>query len=81
MENNMTGEDFKLWRYTMNLNQKQAADALGISRDTVTNYETGRRRDTGREVEIPLYIALACSALTRGLKPWLPEDQNNLEAK
>jgi transcriptional regulator with XRE-family HTH domain len=66
----MKPDDFKRWRTEMNLSQEAAADALGISRSSVTLYEAGQRRDDGRPVEIPTTIALACSALELKLQPF-----------
>ncbi len=53
----MTPEAFTLWRHTHHLSKREAAAALGIARNTLRAYETGRYR-------IPRYIALACEALT-----------------
>ena len=49
----MTPDDFKAWRKSMDWSQGEAADALGISRGSVENYERGSRREDGRPVEIP----------------------------
>lgn len=65
----MNADDFKAWRKEMELSQSAAAKELGLSVDTLTNYEAGVRRDTGKPVLIPRYIALACAALKAGLKP------------
>ncbi|WP_420961086.1 helix-turn-helix domain-containing protein [Brucella sp. IR073] len=59
----MTPEDFKAWRERMGFNRVQAAEALGVSRNMPQRYEDGH-------AEIPLYIALACAALVRGIAPW-----------
>ena len=58
----MTPADFTTWRERMGLNRTQAAEALGLSRNMPAKYEAG--------APIPLYIALACAALIRGVKPW-----------
>jgi DNA-binding XRE family transcriptional regulator len=50
------------WRERLGLNKSGAAKALGLSRNALESYEKGERR-------IPLYIALACSALAYGLPP------------
>ena len=63
-------EHFKKWRLEMGYTQSQAADALGLSKATIENYDKGTRREDGREVKIPLTIALACNALLHGLKPY-----------
>lgn len=60
----MTPTEFKAWRVEVGFTtQQEVADALGISKATVENYEAGRRRDTGQPVDIPVYISLACQAL------------------
>lgn len=66
----MTADEFKEWRKVMGLSQAKAAEALGISKPTVENYERGSRREDSRPVVIPLNIALACSALFHRLGPW-----------
>jgi transcriptional regulator with XRE-family HTH domain len=73
----MTPYEFKNWRTAMGFTQDEAADVLGLSKATITNYESGRRREDGREVVIPLTVALACAALICELKPW---PKTNLEA-
>ncbi|KAA0971212.1 helix-turn-helix transcriptional regulator [Aureimonas fodinaquatilis] len=66
----MTPESFKDWRKQMGLTQATAAQALGVSKPTIENYERGTRRDNGDPVIIPLHIALACRALFHNLEPW-----------
>jgi DNA-binding XRE family transcriptional regulator len=58
----MTPADFTRWRSLMGFNRTQAAEALGLSRNMPAKYEVG--------APIPLYIALACAALVRGIAPW-----------
>jgi len=65
----MTPENFKHWRKKNGLTQQQAADALGLIRLTVTNYERGTRLGSGSEIKIPRTVALACAAIEAGLKP------------
>lgn len=66
----MTADDFKAWREHMGLSQVKAAEALGISKSSVENYERGARPEDGRPVVIPRTVALACAALAFGLPPW-----------
>lgn len=66
----MTPDDFKAWRKSMGMTQTEAGDALGVSKGTIINYEAGKRRDDGRTVEIPKTVALACTAVAKGLGPW-----------
>ena len=63
----MTPEQFKTWRKRHFRSQQAAADALGLSRDTVVNYEAGRRRDSDQPVEIPRTVELACAAIEEGI--------------
>jgi transcriptional regulator with XRE-family HTH domain len=49
----MTPEEFKAWRQAVGFSQTEAAEALGISRGSVENYERGSRREDARPVEIP----------------------------
>lgn len=57
----MTREAFLAWRKRMNYNQRQAAEALGCSLRSISNWESG--------ASIPKYIALACSAVAMGWPP------------
>lgn len=65
----MTPEQFKDWRVRYYKTQSAAADALGVTRGTVANYEAGIRRD-GKPAPIPHTVALAMTALANGLKAW-----------
>jgi transcriptional regulator with XRE-family HTH domain len=65
----MTSEQFKQWRERMGISQQEAADALGISKGSVVNYENGARREDDRPVTIPRTVELACAALTFGIIP------------
>lgn len=58
----MTSDSFVAWREGLEMNRLEVAAALGISRETIRAYETGRHA-------IPKYIALACAAVRRKLKP------------
>jgi transcriptional regulator with XRE-family HTH domain len=59
----MTSEDFTAWRTGLGLKQKEAADRLGLAANTVRKYERG-------EADIPLYVSLACAAISYNLPPW-----------
>ena len=61
----MKPEDFRRWRKALGLNQKDAARALGLKKRVIQYYEKGKR--DGREVEIPLTVALACYAVANGV--------------
>lgn len=64
----MTPEQFKAWRKRSYKSQGAAAEALGMSKGSIELYETGKRRDDGRAVEIPKTVELACAALALGIK-------------
>ena len=57
--------DFKRWRKTLGLSQKQAAEALGLKRRMVQYYERGQR--DGEKVAVPKTVRLACYALASGI--------------
>jgi hypothetical protein len=59
----VTPADFRQWKVSLGLTARSASAALGIAPNTVTKYS----RDG---TAIPLYVALACAAVARGLKPW-----------
>ncbi|WP_236042652.1 helix-turn-helix domain-containing protein [Roseibium aggregatum] len=61
----MTPQQFRLWRRTLGLKQKDAADRLGLKKRMIQYYEKGNR--DGRPVEIPKSIRLACYALSKGI--------------
>lgn len=60
--------EFKRWRKSLKLSQKEAAEALGLKRRVVQYYEKGER--DGDPVRIPKYIRLACYALAQGVKDY-----------
>ena len=59
----MTADEFTAWRKHLGLNGREAADALGVSKNTITAYERGKW-------DIPKAVALACSAVANQLRPW-----------
>ena len=65
----MTPSHFKHWRKAQGLSRQAAAEALGLSFETIRLYETGYRRDSDRTpVQIPRTVSLACAALSAGLE-------------
>lgn len=60
----MSHKDFRRWRKSLKLSQKQAAEALGLKRRVVQYYEKGERE--GEAVEIPKTVRLACYAIAAG---------------
>lgn len=65
----MTPADLIEWRKRQGLKKTDAAKRLGVSYSMYRYYENGERED-GTKVEIPLAIALACSAIAFGLPPY-----------
>jgi transcriptional regulator with XRE-family HTH domain len=61
----MKGHEFKRWRKSLDLSQKEAADALGLKRRVVQYYEQGKR--DGDLVKIPRSVRLACYAIAAGI--------------
>lgn len=57
--------DFRKWRKSLKLSQKEAAHALGLKRRMIQYYESGER--DGEKVEIPKSVRLACYALLEGV--------------
>lgn len=66
----MSPADFTAWRKRLGLTKIAAAEALGISPESIANYEKGRRSDSKKPVLIPKVVALACGAVAYGLKPY-----------
>lgn len=62
----MTPAQFKAWRKSFGLKQKEAAEKLGLKKRMIQYYETGKR--DGKHVAIPKAVALACYALSQGVK-------------
>jgi len=58
----MTPQSLTAWMARLRLNKSEAALSLGIARSTLDRYLDG-------SVRIPLYIALAASAVAHGLPP------------
>ena len=62
----MSPAQFKAWRKSLSLKQKEAAEKLGFKKRMIQYYETGKR--DGKAVEIPKAIRLACYALAAGVE-------------
>lgn len=70
----MTPADIKAWRKSLKLTQFEAADALGISRRQLQNYEKD-------EWPVPLTVRLAMAALEAGIAdPDQPESPSSAAA-
>jgi transcriptional regulator with XRE-family HTH domain len=62
----MSPAQFKVWRKSLGLKQKEAAEKLGLKKRMIQYYETGKR--DGKKVEIPKAVRLACFALASGVE-------------
>lgn len=73
----MTPQDLRSWRERLSLSQAEAAVLLDISKDTMSDYEGGRR---GGAAGVPRVIAYAChwismmQAVNRHA-PWIATDE------
>ena len=76
----MKGHDFKRWRKSLNLNQKEAADALGLKRRVVQYYEKGERSG-GKPVKIPRTVRLACYAILTGIEDYHGQEKEKKPEK
>ena len=61
----MTPSEFKSWRKTMGLRQKEAATRLGLKKRVIQYYERGAR--DGKKVAVPKAVELACYAIAAGV--------------
>ena len=64
----MSPAQFKRWRKSLHLSQKEAAVALGLKRRILQYYEKGERN--GERVKIPKTVRLACYALSQGCEDY-----------
>ena len=62
----MTPAEFKTWRKSLDLKQKEVAEKLGLKKRMIQYYETGNRG--GKKVVIPKTVELACYALSAGIE-------------
>jgi transcriptional regulator with XRE-family HTH domain len=60
----MTAMDLKRWLKTMNFTVAEGREAIGISRNTMERYLSGKADP------LPLTVALACSAIYHRVLPW-----------
>ncbi len=71
----MDPRQFKRWRKSLELSQKEAAQALGLKRRMIQYYEKGER--DGSQVVIPKSVRLACYALTQGCEDYDGPDSDS----
>lgn len=61
----MSPKQFRHWRKSLGLKQREAAELLGLKKRMIQYYERGER--DGKRITIPKYIRLACYAISRGV--------------
>lgn len=64
----MEPSDFRKWRKSLDLSQKDAAHILGLKRRMIQYYEKGER--DGEKVKIPRSVRLACYAISSGVSDY-----------
>lgn len=64
----MESSDFRKWRKSLGLSQKDAAHYLGLKRRMIQYYERGER--DGEKVKIPRSVRLACYAISVGVSDY-----------
>jgi transcriptional regulator with XRE-family HTH domain len=62
----MKPDEFRDWRKSQGLKQKDAAELLGLKKRVIQYYEKGRR--DGKDVDIPKTVELACFAISLGVR-------------
>ena len=73
----MSPKQFRHWRRSLGLKQKEAADLLGLKKRMIQYYEKGERN--GSEVTIPKYVRLACYAVREGVADFDGDDVKALD--
>lgn len=61
----MGPKEFRHWRKSLGLKQKEAAALLGLKKRMIQYYEKGER--DGKPITIPKYVRLACYAVGEGI--------------
>lgn len=65
----MSKTSFARWRRQVRLTQQEAADALGVSRSQIANWESGKDRASGRSIAPGLAIRSLMTAIAMGQVP------------
>lgn len=71
----MDEKEFKRWRKSLGMSQKDAAKALGLKPRIIQYYEKGER--DGEKVKVPRSIRLACYALAQGITDYSGPSENS----
>lgn len=68
----MTPADLHAWQDSIGLTAPKAAAALGVSYATYRDWLSGVSRTTGKPINLPPMLGLACAALAAGINEWAP---------
>jgi len=71
----MSPRQFRQWRKSLGLKQKEAAELLGLKKRMIQYYEKGER--DGKRITIPKYVRLACYAVVSGVHDFDGESVKN----
>ncbi len=74
----MSPAEFRAWRKSRGLKQKEAAEKLGLKKRMIQYYETGSRGE--KRVVIPKTVELACYALSVGVETFDGTSTNGAQA-
>lgn len=66
---NKSSKSFRSWRRRLGLTQVEAAQKLGVTAMCVYIYDNGKRYSPKKEINVPLAVRLACSAIESKLPP------------
>ncbi|HAT84490.1 helix-turn-helix domain-containing protein [Cohaesibacter gelatinilyticus] len=75
----MPATQFRAWRRSLGLKQKDAADLLGLKKRMIQYYEKGAR--DGKTVTIPKSVRLACYAISIGISDYDGKSPQKLDLK
>lgn len=78
-EDHMPAPQFRVWRRSLGLKQKDAADLLGLKKRMIQYYEKGAR--DGKTVTIPKSVRLACYAISIGISDYDGKVPQKLDLK
>jgi hypothetical protein len=68
----LTGEEFDIWLKSRQIRLADAAEWLGVTKQTVMHYKKAGVNKTQ---------ALAIAAIERGIEPWLPNEDDRKRAE
>ncbi|MGI9505027.1 MAG: helix-turn-helix domain-containing protein, partial [Geminicoccaceae bacterium] len=66
-EHTMEGYELTAWRKRNKLSRVALAERIGVSDSALGEYERGRRKGSGDQCSVPIYVALSCAAIELGM--------------